>query len=385
MHVEIAAPPRRRLLQAALAVPTTMLLAGCVGTPYGPYHRPSAPHPGVRYKGAWCNGVAGPPAVIELPLAPGVLLTAVAQREYLERNKPELPLRINLTLPAAPTRFADGQLQVTAGGKAIGNAPQVNVSRYAALPIDGWIDPARVRPSGVPAAGAPHVGPNGEATLELTTGTGFEPDRIVLDGLVIEQGGRRIAMPPVEMTRPASTRNVSDYTSAAMQARLQARAADCRRDTPQRNCQNIVDFASKSFELDEPDAQFSGRWYRFDGRADRPINGNIEIRLKRPERWRLVTSALTVTDADSGTRRAPEIRRLAFASNDRVPLDAPLFAGPVDGSAEARMSIEMMLPGGTGDFELRLPALLMGAQRIDVPAIRFERRLLDGGVEPFNC
>ena len=385
MRAENAAPTRRRLLQAALALPATTLLAGCVVTPYGPYYRPSTAHPGARHKGAWCRGVAGPPAVIELPLAPGVLLTAVAQREYLERNRPELPLRIKLTLPPAPARFVDGALRVTVGGETIGSAPQVSVFRYAPLPADGWIDPARVRPSGALAAGADHVGPNGKATLDLTTGIGFTPDRIVLDGLVIEQAGRRIAMPPVEMTRPASAGNISGYTSAAMQARLQARVADCRRDTPQRNCQNILDYASHSFELDEPDAQFSGRWYRFDGRADRPINGDIELKLKRPERWRLLTSALTVTDVASGTRRPPEIRRLVLALLDRVPLDAPLFAGPVDGSAEAQMSVEVLLPGGTGDFELRLPALLLGERRIDVPVIRFERRVFDGGIEPFNC
>lgn len=385
MRAEIAAPSRRRLLRSALALPAAALLAGCVITPYGPYHRPSAVHPGARYKGAWCRGVAGPPAVIELPLAPGVLLTAVAQREYLERNRPELPLRIKLTLPPAPARFVDSALQVTAGGKTIGGAPQVDVFRYVPLPADGWIDPARVRPSGTLAAGADHVGPNGKATLDLTTGIGFTPDHIVLDGLVIEQAGRRIAMPAVEMTRPASARNISGYISAAMQARLQARVDDCRRDTPQRSCQNILEYASHSFELDLPDAQFSGRWYRFDGRADRPINGDIEIMLKRPERWRLLTRALTVTDVASGTPRSPEIRRLVLALLDRVPLDAPLFAGPVDGSAEAQMSIEVLLPGGTGDFELRLPALLLGERRIDVPVIRFDRRLFDGGVEPLNC
>lgn len=385
MPVDRSAVARRRLLQAALALPAGALLGGCVVAPYGPYHRPSAAHPGARYKGAWCQGAAGPPAVIELPLAPGVLLTAVAQREYPERDRPELPLRLRLQLPPAAVRFEQAGLQVNEGKAAIGSAPQISVYRYAPLPADGWIDPARVRPSGAVAAGLDHVGPHGKAILELTTGTGFVPERIGLDGLAIDQAGRRIAMPAVELMRPSSARNDSGYISAAMRDRLQARAAACRRDTPKLACDNIIEYASHSFEIEEPDAHFRGRWYRFDGRAGQSIQGDIEITLRRPERWRLLADGFAVTDAATGLRRSPEIRRFVLALNDRVPLDTPLFAGPVDGSAEAQMSIEVMLPGGTGDFEVRLPALMVGSERIDVPVMRFEKRYLDGGIEPFNC
>jgi hypothetical protein len=375
---------RRRLLKAAVALPT-MPLAGCVVTPYGPYHRPSAEHPSVRYKGAWCNGVAGPPAVIELTLAPGVLLSAVAQRDDMERDRPELPLRITLTLPPAPARFADEQLQVLAGGKPAGNAPQVRVFRYARLPAEAWVDPVRVRPSGAVANGLEQSGPHGSATLQVSVGPGFTADRIVLEGVAIEQGSRRIAMPMFEMTRPVSERSKTDFTSSAMQARLRVRVADCQRDTPRRDCNAIVDYAPHSFDLDEPEARFHGRFYRFDGRADQPLNGEIIITPKRPERWRLASNRIDVVDVASGRRRTAPLERLMVAVSDHVPLDTPLFAGPVDGTGDARMSIDVLLPGDAGDFELKLPALLLASQRIDVPTIRFDKRSFDGGIEPFNC
>lgn len=385
MPSERPAPARRRLLQAALALPASAMLGGCVATPYGPYHRPSVAHPAARFKGAWCNGVAGPPAAIELPIAPDALLTAVAQREHSERNRPELPLRISLRLPSLPARFADASMQITAGGAPIGGAPQVNVFRYVRLPADGWIDLPRLRPSGAVAAGLDPAVPYGKASLELTTGAGFVPDRILIDGLAIEQAGRRIPMPAVEIARPSSARNSSDYISAAMLSRLQERAATCRRDTPKLACDNIVDYASHSFELDTPDAHFRGRWYRFDGRSDRPINGSVEIALRWPERWRLLTGGFVVTDVATRERRTPEVSQFALALNDRVPLDTPLFAGPVDGAAEAQMKIEVMLPGDVGDFEVRLPALLLGPARVEVPILRFEKRYFDGGFEPLNC
>jgi hypothetical protein len=383
-----ATPVRRRLLKAAAALPV-MPLAGCVVTPYGPYRRPSAEHPSVRYKGAWCNGVAGPPAVIELTLAPGVLLSAAAQRDYVERDRPELPLRITLTLPPTPARFADDRLQVLAGGKAVGSAPQVSVFRYARLPADAWIDPVRVRPSGAVADGLAYSGPYGSATLQFSVGPGFTADRIVVEGVAIDQAGRRIALPTFEMTRPVSERSKSDFTSAAMQARLRARVAECQREVEQRgskrDCAAIVDYAPHSFDLDEPEARFHGRFYRFDGRADQPLNGEVIITPKRPERWRLASSRIDIVDVANGSRRTAALERISVAVSDRVALDTALFAGPVDGTGDARMSVEVLLPGSTGDFELQLPALLLGAQRIDVPSIRFDKRSFDGGIEPFNC
>ncbi|MGZ9032436.1 MAG: hypothetical protein ACXW2G_13755, partial [Burkholderiaceae bacterium] len=100
--------PRTAALATAMA-----MLGGCVVTPYGPYYRPSAEHAAATVKGAWCQGVAGPKTTLELPLAPGVDLTARAQRGYVERDRPELPLRIEITLPAAqPARFASAALRV---------------------------------------------------------------------------------------------------------------------------------------------------------------------------------------------------------------------------------------------------------------------------------
>lgn len=379
---------RRRLLKAAAAVSLAAAgLAGCVVAPYGPYYRPSTEHPAATYKGAWCQGVAGPKAVVELPLVPGVTLTARAQRNYVERDRPELPLRIEFTLPPyQPARFASATLGVVdaRSGKALGQAPEVTVYRYATLPADAWIDPARIRPSG--AAGTPLKAnaPHGSAGLRVSLEPGFTPDRLQLDGFVINRDDGAIRMPAVAMSRPASKFSVRDYRSPALHARLEQEAATCRRETPQRACDNIVEHSTVSFEVAEPAAHWSGRWFVFGDGARARVEGGIDFAPRAAGRWRVASSTVTVRDAD-GTPRTADFAQLRIAFNDRIALDTPLFAGAVDGTGDARVTIEVLLPGAAPDFDVVLPDLLLGAQRVAIPPIRFERRTFDGGIEPFNC
>jgi hypothetical protein len=377
---------RRRLLKGATALPV-VALGGCVVVPYGPYYRPAADHPKVAYKGAWCNGVAGPLSVIEISLAPGVLLTARAQRENADRRRAELPLRLTLTLPpTAPARFVGSELRVVeqASGRSLAGTPIISAFRYATVEADRWIDPLRMRPSG--AAGRPldNAAPQGRASVRVTL-PGFAPEGIALEGLAVQRDGATVALPTLEMRRPASKSSLRDYRSATLEARLRERVAACKRDTPQRACDNIADYSRFSFEEDTPAVGWRGRFHVFDARAGDQLEGEIEIAVRTKNAWRLASRALTVRDLDAGTRRSAQVDKIHLALNDWIALDTPLFAGPVDGGGEARLSIEVQLPGSTPDFDLMLPALLLGGQRIDVPRIRFDRRVFDGGVEPFNC
>jgi hypothetical protein len=331
--------------------------------------------------------VAGPKSVIEIPLAPGVLLTARAQREYEERDRAELPLRLTLTLPhAAAARFAGAELRVVerGSGRELPGTPKIRVFRYATLNADQWIDPVRVRPSG--AAGTPldSAAPQGKASVRVTL-PGFTPERIGVGGLALQRDGATVALPTLEMRRPASKGSPRDYRSAALDARLIERVAACKRDTPQRACDNIADYSRYSFEEDTPAAGWKGRFYVFDARAGAQLEGDIEATLRTPGRWRLASTSLTVRDLDAGVSRSVQVDKIYLASNDWIALDTPLFAGPVDGTGEARVSIEALLPASPPDFDVLLPALLVGTQRIEIPPIRFDRRVLDGGVEPFNC
>ncbi|HET9024658.1 MAG TPA: hypothetical protein VFN64_08800, partial [Burkholderiaceae bacterium] len=344
---------RRRLLKAAIALASAGL-AGCVVAPYGPYYRPSTAHPLATYKGAWCQGMAGPQAVVELPLAPGVALTARTQRNYPERNRPELPLRIEFTLPPnQPARFASATLWVVdaRSGSALGQASEITVYRYATLPADAWIDPARVRPSGAAGTASRADAPHGSASLRVSLEPGFTPDLLQLEGLVITREDGAMRMPSVTMSRPASKFSVRDYRSPALHARLEQEAATCRRETPQRACDNIVEHSTVSFAVAEPAAHWSGRWFVFGDGARARVEGGIDFAARAAGRWRMASNAVTVRDAN-GSARTAEFSQLRLALNDRVALDTPLFAGAVDGTGDARVAIEVLLPDAAPDFDV---------------------------------
>ena len=88
-----------------LLAPLVAPLAGCVVAPYGTYYRPSSSVPGASFRRAWCQGQAVPTTQIELPLGDGLTLSARAERDYIERDRPELPLRVVLTVPATGARI----------------------------------------------------------------------------------------------------------------------------------------------------------------------------------------------------------------------------------------------------------------------------------------
>jgi hypothetical protein len=191
-------------------------------------------------------------------------------------------------------------------------------------------------------------------------------------------------MPVVTMSRPASKSDVRDYRSAALHAALQQKADACRRDTPKLACDNIVEYSSVSFVIDEAAARWTGRLYVSGDGPGARIQGALDFALRAPGRWRAPSNTLTVRDM-AGNTRTGSFSQITLALNDRIALDTPLFAGPVDGTGNARLSIEVRLPPAPSGFEVVLPDLQLGAKQIVIPPLRFDVRTFDGGIEPFNC
>ncbi len=378
---------RRRLLLGTLALPLAPALTGCIVAPYGAYYRPESADPGARYKRAWCQGQAGPATRIEMPLDGGVTLSARAERDYPERSRPELPLRLSLTLPGGvPARFEGERVQIVASGGATIDAPvTVLAAGGVRLPADAWVDAAALRPAGRATVDAVEH-PNGRAWIRVSGPAGFTPEALMLDGPAVEIDGRTIGFPPIELRRPASASNPNEYRSAAEQASLQERAAACRRDTPQRACQNLIDIGvSRSFHFDVGPLQWQGRWFRASWRSGEPwLDGEMTLALREPRRWRFASNRISLSETASAAQS------LTFAQFDlrfvdRIALDAPLHEQRVEGRADTQLQIEALLPGDVGDFEVRLPPLRIGERRTAIAPIRFDKRVFDGGIEPFNC
>lgn len=378
---------RRQLMLGALALPFAPVLTGCIVAPYGTYYRPESAEPGASYKRAWCQGQAGPTTRIELKLEGGATLSARAERDYPERNRPELPLRLSLTLPGSlSARFEAERVQIVATRGATIDAPvTVRAAGGVTLPADAWVDAAVLRPAGRVVAGAAEH-PYGRAWIRLAGPAGFTPEVVAVGGPSVEVEGKAIAFPPLELRRPASTGNPNEYRSAAEQASLEARAAACRRDTPQRACQNLIDMGvSRSFHFDSGPLQWQGRWFRASWRSGEPwLDGEMWLALREPRRWRFGSNRIELRDA-AGTAQTLTFAQFELRFNDRIALDAPLHERPVERRADTQLQVEALLPGDVGDFEVRLPPLRIGERRVVIAPIRFDKRSFDGGVEPFNC
>lgn len=378
---------RRRLMLGALALPLAPSLTGCIVAPYGTYYRPESAAPDATYKRAWCQGQAGPTTRIELKLEGGVTLSARAERDYPERGRPELPLRVSLTLPGSQSaRFEGERMQIVGARGATADAPvTVLAAGGVTLPADAWVDAAVLRPAARVIEGAAEH-PFGRAWIRLAGPAGFTPEVFTLTGPAIQFDDGPVAFPPLELRRPASAGNPNEYRSAAEQASLEARAAACRRDTPQRACQNLIDYgASRSFHFDSGPLRWQGRWFRASWRSGEPwLDGEMWLALREPRRWRFGSNRIELRDA-AGTAQSLTFAQFELRFNDRIALDAPLHERPVERRADTQLQIEALLPGDVGDFELRLPPLRIGERRVVIAPIRFDKRSFDGGIEPFNC
>jgi hypothetical protein len=387
---------RRRLLQMAAAMPLGAL-GGCVAMPYGPYFRPSTTYPRASFKGAWCHGAAGPLTRVELTLADAVRLSAEAHRPSWQRDRSVLPLQVVLTVPPAwRTRFTAPAPRLVAldDGRELAARFEARASRLARVAAAGWLSPAAMRPAGAGAQPVPDAPPFGTLTFDVAGPPDWAPERVVLDGIALERDDGTLRMPAIELQRHPSRTAAAEYRSEAYQARLRARAEACRSDTPQRACQNIVEFANEGFIVDGPPARWKGRLVLVQERDGvQRLRGEVSVELPDAQRFRLaVPSRLRMRDLAGADPHETVIAVAQYAVQDRLAFDAPVNHWRVVsqgytyfGSGDSTVHLQADLPADTGSFELRLPALEVQGLPETIPPIRFERRLLDGGVEPFNC
>ncbi len=353
---------RRSLLTAALGLP----LAGCLALPYGTYFRPEADE-AVTLKRAWCSGQAGPATELELELAPGTWLRA-GTSELKPKGGEGWGLRMNISVAAGTSLAFTGptwRLTEVEAGRTIDSGNTMRLRSTVPLTPGERVDPRVRHPSGgvvrTPNADAPF----GTATLQLVGPRGVAPQAFTLTSPALQVGEQLVQLPAIELRRAAA---LSSQRTAYRDPALQAGPA------------------SLSFERRSGPATWRGEWDHFDKRYDqRPVHGQIALRLATGEPWRWQDRPFEMIDAADGRRHALSIDSHAIGFADEVALDTPLRAAPEHAGARTTLQLEAALPAGVPSFQLQLPALQIDGRPRAIAPLRFMRRNFDGGIEPFNC
>jgi hypothetical protein len=368
---------RRRWCERALLLPVLAALDGCVATPYGAYYRPTIAEAGTRERRAWCQGNAGPVTGLELDLGDGLVLSA-----WTERSAPAgMALRVAFSVPRhMRLRFGDAARLLTADGRPLDVSWSGRAQRTATVDPTDWLDSQALRPGTAGAAGDSDAR-YGRLHAQLQPLSGPAPQRMVVQGLRLVRDGRSEALPPIELARPASRTQPGTYRSAQEQAAALARAQACRRDTPQRACDNILEFAQVSHAAEAAGARWTWRWWTTTLAGAQALQAELSVAAAEAGRWRLDTSAFQLRDAEAGTVRPLRLASAQLSFDDRLDPRSGVAPGPAD----TRILLAATLPEGLPDFELRLPPLLRDGAALETAPLRFERRHFDGGVEPLNC
>lgn len=375
---------RRHLLLAGLAAP----LAGCVALPYGSYYRPASADAGARVRRAWCGGQAGPGSVLQLDGPLGLKLEATTDKPASRRQLPGVPLRVQLSLPVVgPLRFAGApKLLDATGGRPIAAPITARLSSSVRIASDALVDAQALRPAGASGRAREGQPPHGRASWTLQLPADFAPARIELQLPAVQQQGQLLSTPPVLLSRPGSERRPGDYRSEAEQQHLREREAACRRDTPQRACENIVAYSERSFALRAGPLAWEGQWARFEGgAAPTPVRVTQSLVVAQAGAWRLAEPQLHLLDPATGRRLALPLPQMHLQFDEQFDFDTPLLAQAVLQRESLRLFIEADLPDELPAFELHLPTLQVGEQAVTLAPLRFERRSFDGGIEPLNC
>lgn len=360
-------------------------LSGCVPAPYGPYYRPSYPDPSSTLQQAYCGGQAGPPARLAFQ-GLGGLGVSVRTETAGQAGKPRL-LHVAIDIPVG-TRFQflvdTVALAASRDGDATSRVPAASVTASLKLQGDDWIDFAQAGPTSVDVAGhylaANPDGRFAEVKFDIGRLGQFAPARIAVEFPPLELDTKSMAIPRIELQQqPGSSFPI--YRTAEYTQTLQQRYAACLRQTPAGNCHYIPTHDPYGFRHEAERLELAGRFWVTGEAAEATLNAEFEAGARVSERWRFASNEVRFRDTAGGEVRVMPLRNPRVVWSYAVPLAAEVRS-PASGGT--RMDIRTSV-GEAARYVLTLPPFLLNGARHEFSPIEFERRLFDGGLEPFNC
>lgn len=380
------------------------LLAGCVPAPLGKYYKPIYQGLSATYSGDQCGGKAGAPASLTLALADGVTLNINALRNYGEQDRKDRPLRITLMLPkGVQAQFLSDEIRVSPNAEDAGQSIRARLDIFASVIIStgDTIDMARIAPTAFPPQDSGAVVSDFSAStgLSFSLKDDFVPSSLSMElPSIIVLDGTPVQLPTVKLIATAKKRletypgqykaNTSlIYTTQESEQALASKYSRCTSETPSRKCDQILMYDEGRFNVDRAGFKFSGRWYVFNVEKHSPFIGDVDIRYEKPVKWIFSDSKIRITDLSSFAERIYQFEKFPLYFGYKVPLDTPV-RGVNDSPYNKATSISINSSLGEEElprYFIRLPPLLLNGKVYPLKPIELEKRLLDFGLEPFNC
>lgn len=381
---------------AACSVLLLGSLSGCIPAPYGAYYRPAYADASSRLTKAYCGGQAGPPAVLSFNGPEGLQLTISALRGYVDRKRDDWPLRIAISLPPGTQwQFLADHLSVSESATptpAEQRALPVELQAGTSLTIDAhdWIDYAEQGPTDAAVAEAYLASHPQNALTEVSLPTQefahFTPSVVAVELPAIETPARTLVWPATDLHPIDSRSGTRIYRSPAYTEELLANQARCLARTPQLHCDYIVSADPYALKIASGGFTFKGSADIWDLAKPSPFRFNFELSSRSTVKWRLPEPAIRFRDIATGEVRAGAIKTLHIAWHVSVPLSTAIRATAAGMQPRTGLLIEASLgERHAPHYFINLPPMQINGHRYTLKPIELELRLLDGGIEPFNC
>ncbi len=369
-------------------------LQGCIPAPYGPYYKPSYPDSSAALIKEYCQGQAGPPAILTFTGPEEVRFSVSAARKYmLDDKRADRPLRISINVPAG-TQFqflTDGiGISDKAGDPGMLMRPDMEVNAATTFATDTAFDFDKLAPtSTLAAATSPEAKAGkmlGKMHIYLPDIRNFVPRRFQLQ------------FPPLQLDTgvqvfPAQTLHTENYGNHGYvyqtdeyRKALEDRRDACLKNTPAKNCQYIVELNSDSLQHRSGNFTLNGRFYVFNTADHSPFAASIELTFHSTASWRISDPVIRLKDLNSGEQHDYKITQMPLWFDYTVPLTTPVRGVGNSASARTTLYIDTSLGSKMAPhYFVQLPSLRINGHDYTLKPIELELRLLDGGIEPFNC
>lgn len=380
------------LIRFIFALLSSSLIMSCMPAPYGSYYRPAYPDNNATLSREDCHGQAGPMSKLSFTLANNISISVSAKKNYLQRERSDTPLTIDITLPPGESiRFLSDQITFTTFANSEHRVMPMHMRVLGRMYInsDTTIDLDKIGPVSASVAYEAHKThpdwPLVDAEIHEWNGiSNFHPRTLIAHFPAIEIDDRKVSAKPEVFTASGGPDAWWYYETEQHRQEREQKFNRCMEDTPQLNCRNILEIIQEGTNQKQGDIEYRARLWKTDTPDLRYV---LNLLSYSEAALRFLDNKTVFEDHHGGKKQAHQFDTVYLVIGWlELPLSTEIRGITHGNNASTLLRIE----GSLGDkmestIHIHLPALLINGERYELAPIELELRRFDGGMEPFNC